>query len=149
MCGGMKVSRTVANKKEDQIAREAKRLAKLEQGKVYIWPFVSGERKVVWDGHARSENLDTTWHGKIKEHVKIKADEFYERDSVSGSYKFKSFKVPEGKCIYGVITNQDVLRIVTQPANEEVKKVHRRMPRLVDIDKPIDVPKSKVQIIKL
>jgi hypothetical protein len=135
MCGGFKPSRQwIANKEEAQ-ARKYQKLAELKTGRDYTWPCKSGDVDAIFGGHARRENLDSTWQGKIERHVKIIADNFAERDTVGGSRQFKHFKVPDGKAIHAIITkNPHEVRIVTQPATGNVAKVHHRMPDFVDKD---------------
>lgn len=149
ICGGISVARHTKRAKDDQINRELKRLAKLEQGKEYSWDFLhKGIQKYIWNGHSRIESMESIWKDKIKEHVKIQADEFYERDTVSGSYKFKSFSVPAGKAIHGIITKDNTLRIVTQPAEGKVREIHSRQPHLVDVNGSFDtnIKKTVVKI---
>ena len=134
MCGGMKISRTVANKKDEQIAKEMLRLARLKAGWTYTWPLSTGPEKHLFTGHARRENLDTVWNGKIARHVKIQAESFMERNTKGGNYnEMKVFSVPKGKGIHGIITKSEELRIVTQPAQGAVAEVHHRCPNWVDL----------------
>lgn len=132
MCGGLKDSQKTKRAKDAQIAAEMKRLEKIKQGWTYSWPLTTGVEKFRFGGHARIENIDLKWNGKIERHVKIEASEFLERDTVSGSGKLRPFPIPPHRCIHGIITKQNELRIVTQPADKEVSKVHDRMPRLIE-----------------
>ena len=132
MCGGLKDSQKYWRAKNAQIEAEMKRLANLKQGWTYMWPIIGGAEEVRFGGHARIENITSVWSGKIERHVKISASEFQERDTVSGSRELRPFPVPDGKCIHGIITKQHEMRIVTQAADENVSKVHHRMPHLIE-----------------
>jgi len=134
ICGGLKDSQHTKRAKDAQIEAELKRLAKLQQGWTYTWPLSTGYEKYLFGGHARMENLDSMWSGKINKHVKIEASEFAERNTIGGnSNEMKSFKIPDGKAIHGVVTNDGDLRIVTQASTGDVAAVHHRMPHLIDI----------------
>jgi hypothetical protein len=137
MCGGFKPSRKWLRSKEDEISRELDRLSNLKQGSSYVWPLATGHERFTFEGHVRSENLDSVWTGKISRHVKVLADSFSERDTVGGSRKLIPFPVPPGSAIHGVITNEGKLRIVTQEATGEVRSVHHRMPHWVS-DNPTE-----------
>ena len=132
MCGGLSDSQKYWRSKNAQIESEMKRLSRLVQGYTYNWPLSTGLEKHKFGGHCRSENLESVWNGKIERHVKIEASEFYERDTIGGSMELRSFSVPADKRIHGVITSGE-LRIVTVPANEAVRKIHNRMPELINI----------------
>ena len=135
MCGGFKASRQFIVGKEEAEARKYQRLAELRSGRDYTWPLKSGDIAAIFGGHARKENLDSTWAGKIERHVKIMAETFAERDTVSGTKKFKNFNVPAGKSIHGIIVkNSHEVRIVTQPSYGNIAKVHHRCPDFVDIE---------------
>ena len=134
MCGGFKASRIWLRGKEAQIEAEMKRLANLKEGFTYSWPLITGLREAYFGGHVRSENLDSIWAGKVKEHVKIAADSYSERNTVGGDrHSMVEFNMKPGKAIHGVITNKNELRIVTEPAQGSVAAVHHRQPQLVDL----------------
>ena len=131
MCGGFRPSRQFAVAKDEQIARELKRLASLKQGFPYLFPLSGGLEKKIFGGHCRIENIDTVWAGKIERHVKIEADSYSERDTIGGSGELKPFAMLAGKSIHGVILNNGELRIVTKQAQGDILKVHHRMPDLI------------------
>lgn len=138
MCGGFRPSRQWLAKKEEARVRKYEALRRLQSGRDYTWPTNKGDIEARFGGHARIENLSTVWAGKIKDVVAIHAETFSERDTVSGTREPKNFYVPKGKAIYGVIIESGgarELRIVTQPADINVAKVHHRMPSFIDIDK--------------
>lgn len=149
MCGGFDAARQDAQKKDAMIEKELKRLGRLENGRVYTWPFSTGLEKYPFGGYCRSENLDSTWAGKIERHVKIPVDTFYERNTKDKTYKFHAFKVGKDKALHAVVTKQGEVRIVTQAANGEVAKIHSRSPHLVNIDGAIEKVKEKVTVIEL
>ena len=135
MCGGFKASRQWIVGKEIAEAKKYEKLAELKSGRDYTWPLKSGDIAAIFGGHARKENLDSTWQGKVERHVKVMAENFAERDTIGGSKKFKHFKVPTGKAIHAIITkNPHEVRIVTQPSTGNVAKVHHRMPAFLDIE---------------
>ena len=132
MCGGFKPSRKFAVAKDEQIAREMARIAKLRNGFSYSWPLTSGLARYTFGSHARSETLDNTWGSRIEKHVKIEAETFSERNTKDGSYKFQAFNMPRGKYIHAVILTGGELRIVTKQSEGNVKDVHHRMPEMID-----------------
>jgi hypothetical protein len=127
----MRPSRQFAVTKDEQIAREMARLAKLQQGFPYHFPLDTGIVKAVFGGYCRIENLDSIWAGKIERHIKIAADSFSERDTVGGTHELKPFAVPDGRFIHGVELKNGEIRIVTRQAQGDVLKVHHRMPDLI------------------
>jgi len=132
MCGGFKASARFWRAKEDQINAEMRRLARLKSGERYHFPTTDRLVGAIFGGHARSENLNSVWNGKILKHVKLESETFAERNTVKGTGDFVHFRVPNGKAIHAIITKDNELRIVTEPARGNVVKVHHRMPQLID-----------------
>ena len=131
MCGGFKPSRQFAVTKDEQIARELARLARLKSGQRYHFPTDRGLVGGTFGGYARHESLEGCWKGRIRGHIKILAETFSERNTVEKTYQNVHFRVPEGKAIHAVVTDANEVRIVTQPARGNVKKYHHRMPDLI------------------
>lgn len=134
LCGGCKPSRHTARSKDAAREAKMKALENLKQDVSYTWPLQGGDRFHKFTGHARKENLDSVWSGKIVRHEKLLAETFSERNTVSKTKELVSFPVPENKAIHCVILNDNSLRIVTQPAGNGVEKIHDRMPDFVDIE---------------
>ena len=113
---------------------------RLVQGQRYSFPTDNGELTAIFDGHARIESMDK-WANRIDKHINIKAESFEERNTVAHKYnEFVGFKT-NGRHIHGIILTKTVyqngrfnkekyFRIVTKPADENIKKVHHRMPDL-------------------
>lgn len=117
MCGGIKDSQVY-------------KTAILAHGRPYEFYIKGRVYQIVFDGYARLESLDY-WKKYIKEHVKIEASSYFERDTVHHDYDtMHEFKVPQGKYIHAIIVPNG-LRIVTTKANADVARVHHRMPHLV------------------
>ena len=108
MCGGIELS---------AIHKAAQ---KLSVG--YKYPFSTdiGIITAIYGGSVRSKTLHEKWSKFIIRKIKILTDTYLEKNT--------TFNVPNGMAIKGVITTGNIIRIVTQPANDEVKPVHHRMP---------------------
>lgn len=134
-CGGFRPALQATAKREVANALKYQRLSLLKSGRDYTFPTSKGDVTVSFGGHARSETLQAVWGPKIKEHVKIQAETFSERDTIGGSGTMKEFRVPEGKALHGVIIENHgmrELRIVTQASYGNVAKTHHRMPCFLD-----------------
>ena len=94
----------------------------------------------IWDGFARIETLNKTWLSKGWKPVKIvNGTSFKERDTVSGTKELKTFNMKKGQEIGAIarVTYDGMgkkyveIKMVTQPAEGNVKSVHHRMPKLI------------------
>jgi len=122
MCGGIKLS---------ALAEKERRL---NVGQSYRWLTDLGNIEARYGGSVRSETIESKWRPYIVGDVTLICDSYYERNTVQHKYnELKEFPVPEGKGIKAVITQGNVIRILTQPAVDDVIKVHNRMPILEDV----------------
>lgn len=95
----------------------------------------------VWRGFARIETLKQVWLAKGWKPVKIvNGVSFKERDTVGGSRDLKEFKMHLGQGVGAVAKAMTSpggkkyveVKMVTQPAQGDVKGVHHRMPKIIE-----------------
>jgi len=117
--------------------------AQLEARPGTLVPFVTPkgtEYMGLWTGFARIETLKTVWIAKGWKPVRIiNGVSFQERDTTGGTKELKEFPMKQGtgigavaKVVKGNYKDYVEVKVVTQPADENVKKVHHRMPKILE-----------------